>query len=250
MNTLKKISLATLFGAAFALAPTIVNAQDGVRYLGPAVQVAPTATFKLTSDHCTPVTGGDGGGGCGLIDHSQSVFGTIVVTDMGRGTLDFHITLDNGNKFVNTGFPLTLGFNLVSNPLITFSGLTSGFGAPITAGPLTTLAAGNYHQDGTGFFEYGVLWGTQGGGHGTAGPLNFDINATGLTLASLEKNGFGQFFAVDIISGTTGATGNVDASSVFSCTGPQCGDIPEPASLALLAIGLFALYAVGRRRRR
>ena len=245
LHDLKSAGYASLLALALAIAPAIANAHPGSGQLGP--QISQYATFQLTSDHCTPVTGGQGGGGCGA-GGSQTVFGTIVVTDMGGGTLEFHVTLLNGNTFVNTGFPLTLGFNLVGNPLIAFSGLTSGFGAPVTAGPLTTLGAGSYDQDGTGFFEYGVLWGTQGDGNGTAGPLDFDINATGLTLASLEKNADGQFFAVDIRSGTTGATGNVDASSIFSCT--HCGDIPEPNSLALLAIGLFALYALALRRRR
>ena len=236
MRSLKLVCCLSFLAGALVVAATVGHAQAS----------NPSAAFQLTSDHCGPLTGGDGSGYCGLNDHSQSVFGTILVTDLGGGTLEFAISLLHGNQFVNTGFPLTLGFNLAGNPLITYSNLTSGFGIP-SENALHQQNAGSYHQDGTGNFEYGVLWGPQGGGHGTSDSLTFDINATGLTLASLEQNapGFNQFFAVDILSGTTGATGNVDAGSV--CT--TCFVVPEPDSLALIGVGLFALYGFGRRRR-
>jgi hypothetical protein len=214
MRTFKSVCYASLLAAALVAAPTVS-----------------ASVFNLTSDHCT--------GGCLT---GQTSAGTVTVTDLGGGVLDFSVTLVNGNQFVNTGFPLTFGFNLNGDPSIAYTNLTAGWGVPGGS----PQSAGTFHQDGTGDFEYGVLWGLQGGGNATPGPLHFDIFAAGLTLADLQTNAFGQFFAVDIISGTTGLTGNVDAST---CT-TNCGDIhvPEPGPLALIAIGMLAL--VGTRMRR
>src|SRR5215471_19131770 len=115
----------------------------------PAVSHADSLTFELTSDHCS------GGVGCGPQTPS---FGEVVVSDNGAGQLSFHVTLSNGNTFVNTGFDLTFAYNLAGNPTVTYSGLTSGWQIPDAISG-DQQAAGSYSQDGTGTFEYGVLWG-------------------------------------------------------------------------------------------
>ena len=86
---------------------------------------------------------------------SPAAFGTITVTDHQTGFIDIAIALNNGNFFSGGGFPLAFGFNLfVGNPIITYSNLSIGFSIAGNLDP--QQAAGTYHQDGFGTFQYGV----------------------------------------------------------------------------------------------
>src|SRR5262249_5624926 len=147
----------------------------------------------------------------------------------GANTVNVNVTLNSGFKFVSTGFGTDFGFNLAGNPTITFSGVTSGFD-PTGANP---QSAGNFHMDGTGFFEYGVdcTICKSGASNAQPGPLNFTITAAGLSTASFEKNAAEQFFAADIIG--NGNTGGVDASSLNA--------VPEASTVALYGLGLALL---------
>ena len=208
------------FLAALLFAVTMV----ALPTLAPAA--ATTATYTLTSDHCT--------NNCG----PQSSFGSILVTDLGGGSLSFSVSLLNGNQFINTGFPLTLAFDLNGDPSITYSGLTSGFSIPDATG--STQTAGTYHMDGTGDFEYGVLVTAQGGPGVISGPLSFTISGSGLSLSSIQLNANNNYFAVDILSGTTGNTGLVDSSMA---------PVPEPETYGMLLAGLGLMGFIARRRR-
>src|SRR5262245_10985028 len=75
----------------------------------PAVGHADTLYF--TSDHCT--------GTCGT-----GPFAVANVTDLGGGTLHFSIDLLSATKIVDTGFPISVGFNLAGGPTITYSNIT------------------------------------------------------------------------------------------------------------------------------
>ena len=191
---------------------------------------ASSLTFQLTSDHCT------GTGGC--LGNLTSG-GTIVVSDTAvPNQLTFTITLASGYTFVNTGFDATFGFNLDPNQTITYSSLTSGFDIVGGVGNTQTAAAApGLHMDGTGFFEYGVLWHLQGGGNGTTGPLSFTITGTNLTLASIQQNALNQYFAVDVFG--NGNTGALDASI---STVPDGG-----TTVGLLGLGMLGLGYLRRR---
>jgi hypothetical protein len=210
MRIAKSVGYALLLAAALVAFPTISRAD----------------TYLFTSDHCT--------GGCGT-----TPFGQVVVTG-GSGTLDFAVTLFDSNQFINTGQPLSFGFNLAGNPTITYVSLTTGWTIPGGSSP--DQNAGSYHQDGTGNFEYGVSW-FGNGGQGSSNPggssLNFEITGTGLALSSIEKNAAGQFFAADILSGTTNNTGSVDVSN---------SAVPEPSALLLVGTALLGIgYSVRNR---
>jgi len=197
-----------------------------------ASSVGDELTFSFTSDHCT--------GNCG----PQSSFATVEVTQTATDQLTFVFTALNGNTFINTGFPLTFGFDLQGTPVITYSGLTAGWSVP-GGNP---QSAGTFHMDGFGDFEYGVLWDQQGGGAGTTS-LSFTITGTGLTLESLIVDAQGAFFALDIRSGTNGNTGLVDDSLPGT---PRTVGVPGPvlgAGLPGLLSG-FGLWFLNRMRRR
>jgi hypothetical protein len=202
------------------------------------------ATFQITSDHC------DGGCLGGL-----SSLGTVTVNDNGgNGTITFTVDVSaTGSTIINTGFDGSFAFDLLDNPVITYSGLTAGF-SPVGG---NSVGAQNLTQfDGFGTFEYAVLRDAQGGGSGLP-ILSFTISdaADNLTLGSLEQKVFASgstFFVTDVMSGVTGNTGLVDAS-VGTCAsncGGQNENIPEPTSFAILGTALASLCLIGRRRKR
>jgi hypothetical protein len=191
---------------------------------------AATITYDLQSDHCT--------GLCG----PQASFGTILLTDV-TGGVQITVTLLNGNRFTETGFDGTIGFNLIGNPTITESPDTVGWrlngdpaGSPIT--PVSAQSLTNW--DGFGTFEYGIICDACAGSATVAGPLTFTVLGTGLDITdfaelSTGKGGTAAFFAVDILSGTTGKTGLVDATS----TVPDGGATVTLLGSVLLGLGML-----------
>ena len=189
------------------------------------LQQAKADTFNFTSDHCT--------GGCG----PQSSFGTVTLTQVGSN-VNVVVSLLNGNQFVKTGAGGDMYF-LFDNALITAANITAISGAP--AG--TTAFTGPIHADGTGDWMWGIGCAScaQGGAGKFTGPITFTVTNT--TLAAMEVghfvSGVGvELFVADIISGTTGLTGDVDVTGHF---------VPDGGATVML-LGT-ALGALGMARR-
>lgn len=176
-------------------------------------------------------------------------YGTVELNDNGGANVTVTVTLASGEGFVNTGAGEALAWDLFSDTTpqsaLTITGLTSGFTLDVNGTGV--------HTGGAGDFDYGISCGVTGCGHGGnspyTGPLSFTID--NVSLSNFVANADGFFFASDIctsVDATTdkcnpgGLTGNI-------VTGPSTS-VPEPATLALFAVGLGALgLAVGRRRK-
>jgi len=194
----------------------------GIAGLG--LQQAKAVTFNFTSDHCT--------GGCG----PQSSFGTVTLTQVGSN-VNVVVSLLNGNQFVSTGAGGMMYF-LFDNAGITLANITSISGAP--AG--TTAFAGPIMANGTGIWQWGIGCAScpQGAAGAFPGPITFTVTNTTIALMTVGHpvSGFGtELFVADILSGTTGLTGDVDVNT----------HVPDGGATVML-LGT-ALGALGMARR-
>jgi hypothetical protein len=173
----------------------------------------------------------------------------VTLTQVGT-SVDFTVTLINGNRFVETG--AGGGELFLFNDSIAGSTITNIASAPTTpAGGLSGFTnLPPVMADGTGTWtasvECTVASDCNGGSAPTMTSLTFVV--TNATLAQLEtKNANGNLFVADILCGATqtqcgGLTGPVDV------TGPSA--VPLPGALPLFVTGLVGLGVLGRRKRK
>src|SRR6266550_3492666 len=155
-----------LFGVAgFVAAAGFV----GVFSASPANATLFQTSYTFDVDYCSTgcLNGGTGG--------------TVTLTQNGKNSVTVDVLLNSSvDLFHSTNAFDSFAFDLVGNPAISVSNLTSGFA-------LVSTTAGSLHQDGSGHYEYAV--------DQTAGPpgftgishLAFDITANGLTTDSFHE---------------------------------------------------------------
>jgi hypothetical protein len=184
-------------------------------------------TYTLNVDGCSS--------GCGYTN-----YGTVEVTGQGTDTLTFDIELASNVVFFNQAGQPDEAFSLIGDPTITISGLPSTFG---TNG---SQAAGSHHESAFGDFDYAVDWLGPPTNNDSLGVQSLVFTVTGPSALTLDSNlvgGQNIFFTVDVAAkvGDVINTGNIGATLT--------GGIPEPATWAMMILGMGGIGATLRRRR-
>jgi hypothetical protein len=183
---------------------------------GLSASASATTIYTLSYDGCT--------GSCGA-----GPFGTVALDQTTPTTITVTVTLRGSERFAGSGAGDALEFNVQGGPIL--SNIPTGF----AVGPSPD------HASTFGWFLESVTCTACQGANikNPAGPLSFTVSsADGLTPLDFQPNANGYYFASDIV-GQTGNTGNVGAANAA---------VPEPASLALLALGLCGFAFVRRHR--
>ncbi len=196
----------------------------GLMLLGSPAFAGPTLTFDL--DQISDSSIGSG---------SQ---GTVTLTQESANVVDVTVSI-SPDLFINTGGPHTpFAFN------ISLTGLSVSFITP----PGGTFAKGTLSYDSSGGSNtpYGAFSRAidSSAGNGTVdgygGTLDFTVTrAAGLSTTDFVSNSGGYYFSADVSNGKD--TGAIAADGPVTTI-----PVPEPASMAVLAAGLFGIPAYRR----
>jgi hypothetical protein len=206
-----------------------------------------TLPFQFTSDHCD--NGHGGIGGCGIANQPNGVGGTVLVTDLGGANLNLIYRLQTATSSSTVAFKPALDLTSLNTiNQVTYCNITPSAKFTIPNNIGSKQNAGSLMMYGTGNFGFGLDGVGNGGSNPDGSSLIFDIAATGLDRQTPENSSM-QYFAADIISGTTTKTGGIDVSNSGTPGHGNETGVPDPGSMLLLGASLIGLGAVRRMRR-
>jgi len=207
-------------------------------FAGLLISAPASADLCASTTNCSlTFTQGNNGSGFG-----SGNFGTLTLTRAGN-TVNVSISLASGFFLIGTGFPGSVGF---SDSL--GGGLTIGGFSNANYSGAASDATNDLHFDGFGFFNNAAA--TTAPSPGSASAVSsVSFNVFGSSLTDVEQllnlanpaGGDGQaYFVADVINRNTSGPG-AGLTGLIAVTGGGGGDLPEPQTLALIALGLFGV---------